>query len=115
LYLFYPIILIYTSHDQIIILVQFLTNSNIVFRITLQVYDGLATQISETVGFAGLPNCGGRKPHKGRSRASAHARLGFSGARAAQLGGEAYTVCYMPVVFTHIFYGIILSILSLPL
>ncbi|MCL2722783.1 MAG: hypothetical protein FWD47_15745, partial [Treponema sp.] len=27
----------------------------------LVVYDGLATRISETVGFAGLPNCGGDK------------------------------------------------------
>jgi len=44
----------------------------------LVVYDGLATQISETVGFAGLPNCGGDKTAQRRLR-----RLWFFVARAA--------------------------------
>ena len=50
------------------------------------VYDDFATRISETVGFAGLQNCGGEKFHKGAKR-----RLVFFVARAAN-GGEAYTV-----------------------
>ena len=33
----------------------------------LVVYDGLATRISETVGFAGLPNCGGVRRGSERS------------------------------------------------
>jgi len=35
----------------------------------LVVYDGLATRISETEGFARLPNCGEEKHHKGCSSA----------------------------------------------
>jgi hypothetical protein len=32
----------------------------------LAVDDDFATRISETEGFAGLQNCGGEKPYKGR-------------------------------------------------
>jgi len=35
------------------------------FRLTFQVTDVFATQISETEGFAGLQKCGGTKCHKG--------------------------------------------------
>jgi len=47
-----------------------IVNIYIFFHIALNVlvvYDGLATRISETVGFARLPNCGGEKCRRGQS------------------------------------------------
>jgi hypothetical protein len=34
--------------------------------------------MSKTAGFAGLANCGGEKPHKGRSRAKPTPDCGFA-------------------------------------
>jgi len=38
----------------------------VALHITLKIGDGLTARISETVGFAGLANCGGAKYRRGR-------------------------------------------------
>jgi len=62
----------------------------------LVVYDGLATRIGETVGFAGLPNCGGDKIAQRRSR------LRFFAARAALWRRSIYNPVRRRTVFSYI-------------